>query len=186
MLFISYANESLRLDENLPACSQFHSDHRVNVSTYRYCQSAKFGPLAFCICSLFFYDIKSKRLLNRHISCDVYIRPECGSCPADVATAARPRTATHDHGRFYTFINIISFHDFRRFIFTGSCSVYIIMRQLSRAKPGNPASYYKAQYPVHWTDKSTSHFSSPGRPVHSDTNSASLVSGSQCSCSIMV
>ena len=141
MLFISYANESSRLDEHLPGRSQFYSDHRVNFSTYRYCQSATFGPLAFWVCSLFFYDIKSKRISNRHISCDVYIRSECGSCPADVATAARPRTATHDHGRFYSFINKISFHGSRRFIFTGSCSVYIIMRQLSRAKPGIPASY---------------------------------------------
>ena len=41
---------------------------------------------------------------------------------------------------FYSFINKISCHGSRRFIFTGSCSVYIIMRQLSRAKPGNPAS----------------------------------------------
>ena len=94
----------------------------------------------FAIVLCFFYDIKSKRVSNRHISCDVYIRSECGSCPADVATAARPRTATHDHGRFYSFINKISFHGSRRFIFTGSCSVYIIMRQLSRAKPGYPAS----------------------------------------------
>ena len=141
MLFISYANESSRLDENLPACSQFYSDHRVNFSSYRYCQSSTFGLLAFCVCSLFFYDIKSKIISNRHISCDVYIRSECGSCPADVATAARPRTATQDHGRFYSFINKISLHGSRRFIFTGSCSVYIITRQLSRAKPGNPASY---------------------------------------------
>ena len=89
-----------------PLRSQFYSDHCVNFSTYRYCQSATFGPLAFCVCSLFFYDIKSKRILNRH-SCDVYIRSECGSCPADVATAARPRTATHDYGRFYSFINKI-------------------------------------------------------------------------------
>ena len=143
MLFISYANESSRLDENLPERSQFYSGHRVNCSTYRYCQSATFGPLAFCVCSLF-YDIKSIRISNRHISCAVYIRSECGSCLADVATAAQPRTATHDHGRFYSFINKISFHGSRRFIFTGSCSVYIIMRQLSRAKPGNPASIYNS------------------------------------------
>ena len=83
-----------------------------------------------------------KIISNRHISCDVDIRSDCGSCPADVATPTRPRTATHDHGRFYSFINKISFHGSRRFIFTGSCSVYIIMRQLSRAKPGNPASRY--------------------------------------------
>ena len=64
------------------------------------------GALAFCVCSLFFYDIKSKRISNRH-NCDVYIRSECGSCTADVATAARPRTATHDYGRFYSYIIII-------------------------------------------------------------------------------
>ena len=34
--------------------------------------------------------------------------------------------------------------------------------------------FYIAQYPVRWTAQSTLHFSSPGRPVHSDTNSASL------------
>ena len=60
MLFISYANESSRLEENLPARSQFYSDHRVNFSTYRYCQSATFGPLAFCVCSLFFTILNQK------------------------------------------------------------------------------------------------------------------------------
>ena len=34
MLFISYANESSRLDENLPVRSQFYRDHRVNFSTF--------------------------------------------------------------------------------------------------------------------------------------------------------
>ena len=33
--------------------------------------------------------------------------------------------------------------------------------------------FYIAQYPVRWTAQSALHFSSPGRPVHSDTNSAS-------------
>ena len=121
MLFISYANDSSRLDENTPGRPQFYSDHRVNLSTCRYCQCVTFWPLAFCVCSLFFYDIKSKRISNRH-SCDVYIRSECGSCPTDVATAARPRTATHEYGRFYSFINTICFHGSRCFLFTGSCS----------------------------------------------------------------
>ena len=42
-----------------------------------------------CFLRLFFvfYDIKSKIISNRH-SCDVYFRSKCGSCPADVATAA--------------------------------------------------------------------------------------------------
>ena len=60
MLFISYANEYSRLDENLPDRSQFYSDHRVNFSTYRYCQSATFGQLAFCVCSLFFTILNQK------------------------------------------------------------------------------------------------------------------------------
>ena len=53
---------------------------------------------------LFFYDIKSKRISHRH-SCNVYMRSLCGSCPADVATAARPRTATlgQYNGRFYSY-----------------------------------------------------------------------------------
>ena len=57
MLCNSYANG---LDENLPARSQFCCDHRVNVSTYRYCQAATFGPLAFCVCSLFFTILNQK------------------------------------------------------------------------------------------------------------------------------
>ena len=56
------------------------------------------------------------------------------------------RYATHDHGRFYSCINKMCFHGSRHFIFTGSCSVYIIMRQLSRAKPGNPASCHAFMY----------------------------------------
>ena len=45
---------SSKFDENLPARSQFYSDHPVNLSTLTYCQSATFGPLAFCVCPLFF------------------------------------------------------------------------------------------------------------------------------------
>ena len=133
MLFISYANESSRLDENLPARSQFYSDHRVNLSTYRYCQSATFGPLAFL--RLFFEFLTTLNQKEFRIATSVAMFTS--DLNAGVATAARPRAATHDHGRFYSFINKISFHGSRRFIFTGSCSVYIIMRQLSR---GNPAS----------------------------------------------
>ena len=35
-------------------------------------------------------------------------------------------------------------------------------------------SFYIAQYPVHWTAQSALQFSFSARPVHSDTNSASL------------
>ena len=34
--------------------------------------------------------------------------------------------------------------------------------------------FYIASYPVRWTAQSSLQFSSPDRPVHSDTNSASL------------
>ena len=46
--------------------------------------------------SFVFYDIKSKRISHGH-SCNVYMR-------SLVATATRPRTATHDYGRFYSYI----------------------------------------------------------------------------------
>ena len=36
------------------------------------------------------------------------------------------------------------------------------------------AYFYIVQYPVRWTAQNALHFSSPGRPVNSDINSASL------------
>ena len=117
MLYISYANESSRLDKNLPARSQFYSDQRVHLSKYRYCQSATFGPLAFCVCSLFFTILNQKEF--RIATVAMFISDLNAGV---VATAARPRTATHDYGRIDSCINKISFHGFRRFIFTGSCS----------------------------------------------------------------
>ena len=94
-----------------------------------------------------FDDIKSKRISNRH-SCDVYIRSECGSCPADVATAARPRTATHDYGRFYSCINTISFHGSRRFIFMGYCSathgLLLLMTFVSFGKQYGTPSFWQS------------------------------------------
>ena len=121
MLFISYANESSRLDENLPERSQFYSDHRVNLSTYRYCQSATFGPLAFCVCSLFFTILNQKEFRIATVAMftsdlNAGVVPQMSPLPHDLE---RP---THDYGRFYSFINKISFHGSRRFIFTGSCS----------------------------------------------------------------
>ena len=114
LLYELYANVSSLICPFLAGRPQFHSNHRVNVSTPRYWQSATFGRLTFCVYPLLFlrnsrlisprpYDIKSKRISHRH-SCNVYMRSLCGSCPADVATAARPRTATHDYGRFYSYI----------------------------------------------------------------------------------
>ena len=61
MLFISYANESSRLDENLPTRSQFYSDHRVN-SVYVYILPVRniWSCSLFCVCSLFFTILNQK------------------------------------------------------------------------------------------------------------------------------
>ena len=57
-------------------------------------------------------------------------------------------------------------------------SMYPLISFATSATPANnnkgEGRFYIAQYPVHWTAQSALHFSSPGRPVHSDTNSASL------------
>ena len=55
-----FTNLSSKFDENLPACSQFYSDYRVNFSTPTSCQSATFGPLAFCGCPLLLRQKSSK------------------------------------------------------------------------------------------------------------------------------
>ena len=95
MLFISYANESSPLDENLPARSQFYSDHRVNLSTYRYCQSATFGPLAFCVCSLFFTILNQK---------EFRIATSVAMFASDLNAGVVPQMSPppHDHERLRT------------------------------------------------------------------------------------
>ena len=104
-LYESYANEHFRLQDltNPPPAFviPLQSSRKFVYSLIlpvRNIWTARFLRLFFV-----FYDIKSKRISNRH-NCDVYIRSECGSCPADVATAARARTVTHDYGRFYSYI----------------------------------------------------------------------------------
>ena len=59
----------LKQDRFLPVRSQFDTIDRVNFSTPTYCQSATFGPLAFCVCPLFFTTKNQKRISHRH-SCD--------------------------------------------------------------------------------------------------------------------
>ena len=44
-----FTKVSSKFDETLPVRSHFYSDHRVNCSTPTSCQSATFGPLAFCV-----------------------------------------------------------------------------------------------------------------------------------------
>ena len=48
-----------------------------------------------------------------------------------------------------------------------------VMIMLISVKKKVMVCFYIAQYPVRWTSQSALHFSSPGRPVHSDTNSTS-------------
>ena len=88
MLFISYANESSRLDVNLPARSQFYSGHRVNVSTYRYCQSATFGPLVACVCSFFF------TILNQN---EVRIATSVAMFTSDLNAGVAPQMSPPPH-----------------------------------------------------------------------------------------
>ena len=123
MLFISYAKESTRLDENLPGRSQFCSDHRVNFSTYRYCQSSTFGPLAFCVCSLFFMILNQKEF---RIATSVAIFTSDLNAGIVPQMSPPPHDLERLRATMVDFIVLsikISFHGSRRFIFTGSCSV---------------------------------------------------------------
>ena len=52
--------------------------------------------------------------------------------------------------------------------------LHYIVFSFSIQKKKVKVCFYIAQYPVRWTAQSALHLSSPGRPVHSDTNSASL------------
>ena len=60
MLFISYANECSRLDDNLPARSQFYSDNRVNCSTYIYIASPQHLDRSLFAFVLFFTILNQK------------------------------------------------------------------------------------------------------------------------------
>ena len=59
LLYEPYANVSSQICTLLALRPQVHSNHRVNLSTPRYCQSATFGQLTFCVYPLlFFYGIR--------------------------------------------------------------------------------------------------------------------------------
>ena len=58
LLFETYANVSLQICPFLALRPEFHSNHCVNSSTPRYCQSATFGQLTFCVYTLLFYGIR--------------------------------------------------------------------------------------------------------------------------------
>ena len=52
LLFETYANVSSQICPFLALRPEFHSNHCVNSSTPRYCQSATFGRLTFCVYTL--------------------------------------------------------------------------------------------------------------------------------------
>ena len=58
LLFETYANVSSQICPFLALRPEFHSNHCVNWSTPRYCQSATFGRLTFCVYTLLFYGIR--------------------------------------------------------------------------------------------------------------------------------
>ena len=117
-------NLSSKWDRFLPVRSQFDSNHRVNFSTPIYCQSVTFGPLAFCVCPLFFTTKIKNNFASTQLRFLVAIFTRQFSCRCRhrclLKTAhdfARLRTTKHN-----SLIHIISFHGSRRFIFTGCCS----------------------------------------------------------------
>ena len=55
LLYEPYANVSSQICPFLALLPQFHSNHRVHLSMPRYCQSATFGRLTFCVYHLLFF-----------------------------------------------------------------------------------------------------------------------------------
>ena len=58
LLYEAYANESSQICPFLALRPEFHSNLRVILSSPRYCQSATFGRLTFCVYTLLFYGIR--------------------------------------------------------------------------------------------------------------------------------
>ena len=58
VLYEAYANESSQICPFLALWPEFHSNLRVILSMPRYCQSATFGRLSFCVYTLLFYGIR--------------------------------------------------------------------------------------------------------------------------------
>ena len=103
VLYESYANEHFRLHDLTKISLCVRNSTPITAYIFLLLDIVSPQHLDRSLFAFVLYDIKSKRISNRH-NCDVYIRSECRSCPADVATAAWPRTATHDYGRFYSYI----------------------------------------------------------------------------------
>ena len=142
-------NLSSKFDRFLAVHSQFDTGHRVNFYVYTCCQSATFGPLFAFYCPLFYTEKKKINNVAICHRCDLYARcrqhrllktmHNFAQLRTTLHNYAQLRTTTHNYaqlrttthnyaqlcttthnGRFYSFINKISFHGSRHFIFTGS------------------------------------------------------------------
>ena len=63
LLYEAYANESSQICPFLALRPEFHSNLRVILSTPRYCQSATFGRLTFCVYTLLFNKTREAYML---------------------------------------------------------------------------------------------------------------------------
>ena len=120
-----FINLSSKFHRFLAPRSQFDTGHRVDVYAPTCCQSATFGPLFAFYCPLFctnFFLTMSQFATDAIFRCDLYARCRHHRLLKTTHNYAQLRPTTHNahNGRFYSFINKISFHDSRRFIFTGS------------------------------------------------------------------
>ena len=80
--------------------SQFDTNHRVNLSTPTYCQSATCGPLAVCVCPLFFTTKNKKEFRIAIVAiyrCDLYAAgfPQMSPPPTTKKNCARLRTTIY-------------------------------------------------------------------------------------------
>ena len=94
-----------------PTAPQFDSNHRVHFSTPTYCQSVTFGPLAFCVCPLFFTTKNQKEFRIATVPifrCDLYaaVFPQM-SPPPPTKNCARLRTTTNDYAQLSTMVDFI-------------------------------------------------------------------------------
>ena len=112
---------SSQLDENLPVRSQFYSDHRVNFSTHRCCQSATFGPLTFCVYPLLLRPkiiekttkrwkrIERRKLWSAQRECQTAGRVAQRECQTAGRVAAKRPTGCCWSSESLQFWNLLSF-----------------------------------------------------------------------------
>ena len=85
-----------------PLRSQFDTNHRINFSTPTYCQSATFGPLAFCVCPFF----TTKIIINFATFCYV-VFTLIARWRHRHLLKTRVRTTSHDYAQLSTMVDFI-------------------------------------------------------------------------------